>query len=375
MIEQYTNNSSENITRNRGKRKPALVIIFNHQHIENVPKLAKFYRNRFSRMYFIVPFVEDVPSWQEKYKEYHIIPAHFHSHYFPFGIINGFRDYQSEDTSHYIFCADDLLLNPEVNEDNYQRFFKIDGQTSYLNDYFNLPNAYSLLPWKPDNFITHAPSKQKGESNIGALRNIYDTFRKRFHRWHMKTAVEFQLGSKVLQAPQSLPSREAAIETFANYNLITKHFNSKRASAWQRLRNKYLKFLKAYRIYMIPAIANYLVTGKDSYRPLKLEYPFAGGFSDIFIIPHSKIEKFILYCGYFSAAKIFCEIAIPTAMLLSQKHIYTKKNLDLKVYEHTWWDKNYPMPEKAVENLSSITKDWPKEYLYIHPIKLSELNQ
>ena len=371
MIEKDINNSPDNITKNQGKSKPTLVIIFNHQYIENVPKLAKFYRNRFSRIYFIVPFVEDVPDWQDRYTEYNIIPAYIHTHYFQLGIANGFRDYQSNDTSHYIFCADDLLINPEVNEDNYQRFFKIDGQTSYLNNYFNLSNAYSLLPWKPGNFVTHALPKQRAEESTGVLRNLYDTFRNRFRKWHINTAVEFQLESKSMKVLQSLPSREAAIETFANYNLITKHFNSKKASAWQRLRNKYLKFLKAYRMYMIPAIANYFVTGKDSYRPLKLEYPFVGGFSDIFIIPHSKLEKFILYCGYFSAAKIFCEIAIPTAMLLSQKHVYTKENLDFKVYEHIWWDENHPMPEETVKNLTAITKDWPKEYLYIHPIKLS----
>ena len=375
------------------KKKPVLVIIFNAPHIKNVPKLAKIYGNRFSRIFYVLP------NWGGKewgeYKDYNIIPLRYPSIFFQTAIADGFKRYRNENTSHYIFCADDLLLNPLVNEDNYQKFFKINSDESYICTCIDLENAHSLLPWKSASYITRALFQTSKDSSriITFLRNCHRTFRNLGEGWFWHSyALHFRLAQA-----QGLPSRKEAIQAFKKYDLHTEHValqglteaQSRKTLKRYGLRMCYRAtqgnglaakpFIKLwaqrlFKLYTIPAMIVYLLTGKDSYRPEKLDYPLARGFSDIVLVPPQNINKFARFCGCFAKAKLFVEIAIPTSLVLAQAKIRQKKDLDLNAYEHGWAGPP-PLPPGKCKNLSSIVKNWPKEYLYIHPIKLSQLEE
>ena len=400
---------------------PTLVIMFNWPHVENVPKLAKFYGDRFTRIFYILPDLSGpgLEKWREQYrkqnpnapdlsssglqklrKQYklnNIFSLSYYSGIFEVIMADGFEHYRNENTSHYIFCADDLLLNPLINEDNYQDFFRINPNEGYINEYHNLENAFSLLPWKSDNYITRRipPSTKKKDQLRSLLQNCYLTARHRGEMWYWHPyALRFRL-------TQGLPSRNKAIGIFKKYKLHTEHIapqgleaqgrktlilnKLRNYSYWNPSANFLIKklssgiYLVLFKLYTIPAIVHYFFTRKDSYRPEKLDYPLARSFSDIVIVPQQNMHKFAHLCGCFAKTQLFCEIAIPTALILAQTKIRTKKDLPPhKVYEHFvsmsgQQSGEFPLPAEARTSVNSIIKNWPKEYLYIHPVKLSEV--
>lgn len=82
----------------------ALVLIYNHQYNENIEKLEAIYGPRFDQIYHLVPFYEgDRPN---------VIPVYEKSHYFQGYIAQAFSSFFSAHYDHYLFVADDLLLNP-----------------------------------------------------------------------------------------------------------------------------------------------------------------------------------------------------------------------------------------------------------------------
>ena len=401
--------------RSAKKKKPTLVIIFNNPHIENVPKLAKFYGKRFSRIFYILPCLEG-SEWRQKYKAYNIIPLHYRAELFQFAMANGFEQYRHWNTSHYIFAQDDCLINPLVNEDNYQSFFKISAGQSYTNDYGELESCYSLLPWRSDNFATHQmPSHllNNKPSFRRVLQNCYITFRRNLAGG--PDALDFRLrNDRYISPPKCLPDRKEAIRIFKKHGLHTENiaqqgvtrplFRSYRYSPavwgpsqpprrssswllrvcsfhkhfyyWRICNSRYFGLL--YKICIIPAIINYLITGKDDYRPGKFDYPLVGGYSDIILVPHAAIENFISFLGYFANADLTEWLCIPTSLVLSQRSIRVRKDLQCESFSPGYTHNNPFVGEHAKngvlsKNLDDIAKNWPKDFLYIHPIKLSEV--
>ncbi|MBN8650204.1 MAG: hypothetical protein J0L67_02190 [Cytophagales bacterium] len=95
--------------------KVALIIIFNHKFEKNLPALKNIYQERFEDIYFVIPFYAG--------SETNVIPVYDHSYYFQ-GYIAQALKFISHKFDHYLFIADDLFLNPAINQSNYSNFFK-----------------------------------------------------------------------------------------------------------------------------------------------------------------------------------------------------------------------------------------------------------
>ena len=102
-----------------------------------------------------------------------------------------------------------------------------------------------------------------------------------------------------------------------------------------------------------------------------MNYPLVLAGSDIAIVPSSAINKFCYYCGIFAAANLFTEMAIPTAMILSLDEIKVINDLDYKAAYLPHGNDDMGIIAKYKNNPRGIMKNWPKNYLYVHPIKLS----
>ena len=87
-----------------------LSFIFNHQYEKNIDKLREIYGDRFSTIKYLSPF-STFNDDQE------VIPIYETSINFQGYIAQSFK-YLPKDYDYYIFCADDLLLNPEFNQNN-----------------------------------------------------------------------------------------------------------------------------------------------------------------------------------------------------------------------------------------------------------------
>ena len=90
--------------------KICLSFIFNHQYENNIPKLRKIYGDRFSTIQYLSPF----STFSE---DDEVIPIYETSIHFQ-GFIAQAYSHLPKDLDYYIFCADDLLLNPDFSENN-----------------------------------------------------------------------------------------------------------------------------------------------------------------------------------------------------------------------------------------------------------------
>jgi hypothetical protein len=110
---------------------------------------------------------------------------------------------------------------------------------------------------------------------------------------------------------------------------------------------------------------------KHRNREFHLRYPIAGGYSDTFVVSGRDIKKFARYCGIFAASRMFHELAIITAMILTTPNIRLEKDLKLRG-KAFWVPEDFEVLKPYDNNLTKLMNDFPAGYLYVHPIKLSQ---
>ena len=304
-------------------KKVALIIIYNHQYNENIDILERIYKDRFSDIYHLVPFYNG--------EKQNVIPVYECSYYFQGYISQGLRSYFKEDYTHYFFVADDLILNPIINEINYSEHLNLNPNTCFIPGFITLHD-----------------------------RNVW---------WHrVGEAFRWSINFPGVEAKNQLPDYEIALQKFQQFDLTIKplRFNQ----IWKtpnsikdfgkmilRDRGSFLRYLKSKFI-------------KNKYM---LSYPFVGSYSDIFVVSSDSIKLFCHYCGVFAATNLFVEVALPTSLVLSAKEIVTEN--DLKLHgKALWTNEQYQELEKYESSLKNLLAEFPTNYLYLHPIKLSKWN-
>ena len=85
------------------------IVVFNHQFEKNIPKLRNIYKERFSTIRYLSPF--------SKSKDPEVIPIFETSVHFQGYFAQSFS-HLPKDCDYYVFCGDDLILNPCLNESN-----------------------------------------------------------------------------------------------------------------------------------------------------------------------------------------------------------------------------------------------------------------
>jgi hypothetical protein len=95
----------------------------------------------------------------------------------------------------------------------------------------------------------------------------------------------------------------------------------------------------------------------------------------MFIFPKNKLEKFSEYCELFRQMRLWVEVAIPTALVLTVDDLVFEK--DTKWMGTTYWENenNEEMNERYEQvdfNFEELMKSYKSNELYIHPVKLSK---
>ena len=303
--------------------KVALIIIYNHQYNQNVDKLEKIYKDRFSNIYHLMPFYNGDKN--------NVIPVYENSFYFQGYVSQGFKSYFKKEYVHYFFVGDDLILNPIINENNYFEHLKLNSNTCFIPDFITLHDR---------------------------------------NRWWKRTGDAFRWDIKLkgIEAANQLPDYEEALQRFHKINLKIKplHFNQ----IWNTPKNsnEFVKKLFGDRHYL----KNFL-RSKYKERMYSLRYPIVGSYSDIFVVSSDAIKQFSHYCGVFAATKLFVELALPTSLVLAAKEIVTEKELKLKG-KALWTKEDYQELDKYGYSFDRLISEFPKNYIYLHPIKLSKWN-
>jgi hypothetical protein len=308
-----------------------LAIIQNHQYVRNIRELNRIYKDRFDHIVHIVPFYQGTDE--------NVIAVFENSHYFEGFIAQATSSVLSKlDHDHYIFIADDLILNPCVTQNNYREYFSLFSlDTCFLPGFqpfstldHQWPRSNESLAWRIDkpgvevsNFL---PSVNEARRKFRALNISFDPVSRRglWARWP-------KVGRGV----------------FSGQGL------------WNHLRQ--LKIM-----VQTNAASMRHIVGRRT-----LRYPLVGGYSDLVVVSKDVLSDFSQLCGVFAATELFVEIAIPTALALSAQNISTEKNSPLKGNAMWSVEEVDTFFSQHNGNIDYLLTHFPASQLYVHPIKLS----
>lgn len=310
----------------------ALIVLFNHRYDKNLPILEDMYKERFSNRYYLVPFYDgDLKN---------VIPVYGRSIFFEIYIAQAYNILKDKGFDYYYIIADDMIINPMINENNILEFFEL----------------------------------QDGESWIPHLRLIRE--QKQFWLGTL-AAYTYRPVQKYVETKGELPSIEEAMEKFELQGL-NNPIKLSRKDVFREftLKTTYMADKARLALRIISRI-------KHPFRKsANLSYPLAASYSDTLLVSSDTMPTFAHYCGVFGATSLFVEVAIPTALILaSEKKIKTEKdifrsgrsywktpdNVFCENASYTWDNL-----EKEYENLDDLMAHFPKDAIYMHPIKLSK---
>lgn len=287
------------------KTKIALLVIYNHRFDKNIGRIRELYAGRFSHVYHIMPFYDG--------NENDVIPVYESSYCFSGYISQAYTHLKHLGFTHFFVVADDMILNPSLNEHSIWEQMGIDYSDSYIDEIVCFQNG----------------GKRWWRRIIDALDYTPD-----------------QLG---VELKGILPSKEEAQRRFDFHKLPYTPIPRK-----ELLRNPRRKdFVK-------------MLT-----RSCELKYPLVRAYSDILLIPADVMPKFANYCGAFASTRLFVEMAIPTALILSADNIKLGNDVKLKPGA-MWFEQDFKILEGYNNSLEKLFREFPEGKLYLHPIKLSK---
>jgi hypothetical protein len=292
-----------------------LSVVFNHQFEKNIPKLRNIYKDRFSTIRYLSPF--------SKCKDPEVIPVCETSVHFQGYFAQAFT-HLPKDCDYYVFCGDDLILNPSLNESN----------------------LIEALNCKHSSYIKY-------------LNPIWE----HSFAWHKFDECN-QFTEKEYTVPYQnfLPSRKELLIIYENHGLKYRNLG------FHNFQGIKEKGITTNRIKS--GVSYFFRNGNKRF----ISYPLVEGYSDFVIIPRSHIELFCHYCGIFAAMNLWVDAAVATALLLSGSAIKTET--DSKYSGKEYWNNDELIKRLSPTNkkLNEIDGLFKENELYIHPIKLSSYN-
>ena len=295
--------------------KICLSFVFNHQFEKNIPKLRKLYDNRFSTIRYLSPF--------SKSTEPDIIPIFETSIHFQGYFAQAFK-HLPINCDYYIFCGDDLILNPSLNEHNLIDSLNCNG-SSYIK-YLN--------PIWEHSFAWH-----------------------KFEECNRFTEDEYNIPYHNL-----LPSRNELLKIYENHGIKYRNLG------FHNFKGVKEKIITTNRIF---SGVSYFLRNRNK---CFINYPLVEGYSDLIVVPKSHLELFCHYCGIFAAMNLWVDAAVATALILSGSKIKTEKDTNYSGTEYWHGEEIIDRLKPSNNKLYKVGEIFKEEELYIHPIKLSSYN-
>ena len=103
----------------------ALIVIYNSPYEKNIPVIEAIYHKRFSNIYHLVPFYQG--------NQTNVIPVYGEGEYFQNFLPQALPYFFNEQYKHYFFIADDLLINPRINENNFVETMRLDDDSCFTS--------------------------------------------------------------------------------------------------------------------------------------------------------------------------------------------------------------------------------------------------
>ena len=314
-----------------------LINVFNHQYEKNIGLLDHYYSGKFNKIWHLSPFSKSTLE--------HVIPVYDGSFTFQNFIANAWHHIKHSDADYFVFVSDDLILDPAVNQTNIDHHFSLGADGAFIS-------------------VLHDLSR--GEYGRG-LKEV-KRMQKQSH-----LGLEYERHLPSVQEATKLISRHVTIDTLK----LSKYpsYNAKMAKPYLENFRKNWKNTKANIWHQRERWRHHL-------NPAFMPYPVIGGNADIFIMPRSRMPEFIHLCGVFSAMRVFVELAVPTAMAMTCEKISTEENTARTGinYVKVWQQQEIKFARMVLQKveqdcdlkLNNLASNWPHDYLYLHPLKLSK---
>lgn len=316
-------------------RQVCLIVIYNHNYEKNISLINAVYKGRFSSIFHIMPFYRG--------NERNVIGVYDSSYQFNGYIAQAANQFVNEGYSHYVFVADDMVINPLYNEHNIVRELNLSDNSAFLLKRKMLDNR-SVIDWRG---------------------------------WAIPGLLNMNSHANSAEWRSFMPSIHDARLAFEEAGLEWKNMVSPDLFEWLKHRMK-INPENPYKV-VIPkwfAVLTRLMLRLGFWRNRNgVEdglYPLTWGYSDFFVIPSACVSNFVHYLGVFAAMRQFVEIAIPTAVTLSCHTVVSLSDIDKKVetgQDGMTFIEN--LTGKYDGDFNKMMSDFPKDYLFYHPIKLS----
>jgi hypothetical protein len=311
----------------------SLNLVYNHRHEANIDRLTNIYRSRFSHVNHLVPFARSKASnvirvWENG--------VNFSSH-----IAQAHDRVATDKVSHYVFAADDLLLNPTINESNLLDVCGIADNEAYTKNMATLGDAYYL--------------------------------------WTYLFRVVSLLRRPCFSYINELPDISTALDRYGRLGIKSSRTNLRGLIHWNGKLSLTFKDVLHYPQFVVEA------TRATLFREPR--YPLLFGYADFFIVPAQEFEAFAHFCGVFGALNLFAEVAVPTALALACSIVRTEylpgevfagckpheENPDKLWRGKEWWGSEISKFESQYElSLNRLEDEFPDFCIYMHPVKLSK---
>lgn len=319
------------------ERKTALVVLFNHNYEKNIQIIKKIYKDKFSDIRIIMPFYYgDDPE---------VIGVYGNSFTFQTYIAQARERLMRIDCDDFLIIGDDLLLNPEIDGSNVHEKLNIPDGAFYIDKVENVSQGQYYRP------LVEASKFSPYYPGLDSSANRY------------------------------VPSFDEALRVLQQKGFIS----STRLSDWKPFYPCFVtpffkNILSNYGVFKA-RVWHFLKVLQYKLKPVNMPYPFVFGYSDILFIPRERMEEWARYLEVFATWNMFVEMAIPTAMLLlPDAMISYADNHSLKT--GNVWYPQHPKHFKSISglidsliqsspNINDLACHFPKDYLYLHPVKLS----
>lgn len=321
--------------------KTGLVVLYNHNYEKNIEKISRIYKDRFPEMRQIMPFYYG--------NNPEVIRVFGNSFYFQTYIAQACEKLMEMDCDSFLIIGDDLLLNPEFNENNVHERLRMTRDEFYLDGAVEISKGDHIRAVEEAQKIDmHHPGLDRSASRI---------------------VPGFAEARDILQRRGVLNSTSLP----AHKPLLLKW----RSPFWANLRTN-LGYTKSN-------VYQHLLSLSYRLMPREMVYPCVFGYSDIIVVPRAKMRELCDFLEVFATWRMFVELAIPTAvMLLKDSKI---KFLDENTFKsgNVWYPntmEHYERINAIIENtiakaegqIQRLPEAFPREYLYLHPVKLSMLS-
>ncbi len=322
--------------------KTALVVLYNHNYEKNIPLIKKLYGDQFSEILQLMPYYYGDDA--------DVFSVYGNSFQFHDYLIQARERIARLNADNILIIGDDLLLNPQFNESNAAELLGVkNDSTIYIDGFVDVSNGscYRGLT-EAHNFSTWPHGLDANTAN--------------------RMLPSFEKARDILKARNLMQSE--MLNTYAPFYL-----------KWETGLKMNWKVFKA-RVY------HFLKKCRYKFRPEKYAYPVVFGYSDILSIPKSQYSTFCDYLAVFSAWRTFVELAIPTVVLLmeSEKNISISTVDTIPFKTGNVWSPQDPehfhamnaligdLLESAGTDHLKLKDNYPSEYLYLHPVKLSRFS-